>query len=475
MDRTQYDLTIIGGGSAGLTAAQIGHSLGARVLLIDKECLGGDCLFTGCIPSKSLIHVARLVHQARTAVQTGFLIGDSGQIDMERIGRYIQEVIKQVSINEKSYTVGVDVKFGEVTFEAPTVLNLNGQQITTRQTLIATGSRPAIPAIPGLEKINYFTNEAVFDLQRLPASLIIIGGGPIGVELGQALHRLGTRVTILQRAARILPREEIEVSESLINLLRAEGLTIHTNIQMREVKQAGQKKVVIYNQGEHSLEIEADDILIATGRQPDLANLNLEAAGVAYKPHGIQVNDYLQTSTPNILALGDVLGGYYFTHVAAYQAGIAVRNALLPVGKRKVDYRVIPWCTFTDPEVGHIGMTESEARQHYKKVQTINYPWYEIDRAQTENELAGLIKLVMAGRKQEIVGAHLVGAHAGELLGELALAMKQHLPINAIYNTIHPYPTYSTGLQQAAYATYLQSKAATNNRRLIQTILRLKK
>ncbi|GER86045.1 mercuric reductase [Dictyobacter vulcani] len=475
MGYTQYDLTIIGGGSAGLTAAQVAHSLGARVLLIDKERLGGDCLFSGCVPSKSLLHVARIVHQAQTSVRSGLLAGDSASVDMEKVSQYIQEVIGRIAINEQAYTTGVDVAFGKVTFASRTTLNLDGRKITTRHTLIATGSRPAIPPLPGLEKITYLTNESVFDLQQLPASLVIIGGGPVGIELGQAFNRLGTQVTILQRATCILPREETEVSEALTRLLRTEGITIHTGIRIKEIKQAGPKKIIILQQGEQEREIAADDILIATGRKPVVTDLNLEAAGVAYTEQGIQVNDYLQTTTPNILALGDVLGGYYFTHVAAYQAGIAVRNALLPFGKKKVDYRVVPWCTFTDPEAGRLGLTETEARTRYKHVQALHFPWQEIDRAQTENERDGFIKLILAGKKQEIVGAHLIGAHAGELLGEIALVMKLRLPISAIYQVIHPYPTYSSGLQQAAFNAYLQSKNASTNRKLIRTILRLQK
>ncbi|GCE16640.1 hypothetical protein KDK_04400 [Dictyobacter kobayashii] len=383
MARMNYDVTIIGGGSAGLTAAQIAHSLGARVLLIDKERLGGDCLNYGCVPSKSLIHVAHVVRQARLATQFGLQPG-SGQVDMEKVSQYIQQVIARIAVNEQEYTNGVDVAFGKVTFQSSTTLRLNETDITTRHTLIATGSHPALPALPGLEEIEYLTNETIFDLSRLPASLIVIGGGPVGVELAQALARLGTRVTIVQRAPQLLPREDLEIATALTGILRNEGITIYTHAQPMQVSQQGNKKCLTIKLEDKILELETDELLIATGRQPNVADLNLEAADIIYTEQGIQVNEYLQTSNSNVFALGDVIGGYYFTHVAAYQAGVAIRNALFPIRRQKVDYRVVPWCTFTDPEVAHIGLTQAEAEKHYKHTRVVTFPWNEIDRARSK-------------------------------------------------------------------------------------------
>ncbi|GCE03045.1 dihydrolipoyl dehydrogenase family protein [Dictyobacter aurantiacus] len=469
-----YDLTIIGGGSAGLTAARIAHSLGARVLLIDKERLGGDCLHYGCVPSKSLIHVADLVMQARQVARFG-VQGGQGQIDMEKVGQYIQEVIGRVAANEQADIEGVDIAFGKVTFQSPGVLRLNDKNITSRYTLIATGSRPAIPALPGLAEIGFLTNETVFDLTRLPSSLIVLGGGPVGVEMAQALARLGTRVTIVQRAPQLLPREEPEIAETLADLLRADGITIYTKAQALQISQHDGQKRLSIQQDEQTLLLEAEEVLVATGRRPNVAGLELASIGLHHTERGIVVNDYLQTNLPHIFALGDVLGDLFFTHVAAYQAGVAVRNALLPIGKQKVDYRVLPWCTFTRPQVAHIGLTHAQAQGQYKHVRAVTFPWREIDRAQTEHEQAGFIKLILKGRKEEIVGAHLIGSQAGELLGELSLAMKHHLTISHIYNTIHPYPTYSTGLQQATFHAYLLGSTVNTNRKLIQTILRMKK
>jgi len=237
----------------------------------------------------------------------------------------------------------------------------------------------------------------------------------------------------------------------------------------------GNQKVVIAKQGERLLTFEADEILLTLGRLPNVEGLNLEAAGVTYDNKGIQVDEHLQTSTPNILAIGDVIGGYLFTHVAAYQAGVAVRNALVPIGKKKVDYRVVPWCTFTDPEAARVGLTPSEARKQYKRIRIVRFPWADIDRAQAVSETTGFIKLVLTGKKEEIVGAHMVGAYAGELLGEIALAMQHHLKINDILDTIHVYPTMSTGIQQAAFEAYLHGTGVSSNRKIVQTFLRLRK
>ncbi|HLG62121.1 MAG TPA: FAD-dependent oxidoreductase [Ktedonosporobacter sp.] len=473
MARTQYDIAIIGGGSGGLTAARVATNLGANVLLIDKERLGGDCLNYGCVPSKSLIHVARVVQQAREAMQLGLTPANLG-VDMARVSAYVQGVISRVQEAEKVYAEGATIKFGAVSFKSPTELVLNDEEITSRSIVIATGSRPAIPAIEGLQEVGYFTNEDVFDLTALPSSLAIIGGGPISVELGQAFERLGTKVTIIQRAERILPKEDPEVSATIVTVLQSEGIDIATETQVLKASRQGQKKVITVKQGTRVWNIEADEILLAVGRHPNVEGLNLAEAGIAYDSKGIKVDDYLQTSAPNVLAIGDVIGGYFFTHVAAYQAGIAVRNAVLPVGKKKVDYRVVPWCTFTDPEAARVGFTPQEAEQQYKQTRVVKLPWADIDRAQTENETTGFIKLVLAGKKDEIVGAHMVGAHAGELLGEMSLAMQHNLTINDIFNTIHAYPTMNTGVQQAAFEAYLESTGAVNNRRFVRTVLNLR-
>jgi pyruvate/2-oxoglutarate dehydrogenase complex dihydrolipoamide dehydrogenase (E3) component len=474
MTRIHYDLTIIGGGSGGLTSARLATSLGAKVLLIDKERLGGECLHTGCVPSKSLLHAARIVHQARNAGNLG-LLPVNLEVDLAKINHRIQTVIGKVAEGEKAYTEGVTVRFGEVSFKSATELTLNGETFTSRNTLISTGSRPLVPRIEGLNETGYLTNEDVFHLMSLPSSLLIVGGGPIGVELGQAFKRLGTDVTIIEGLDRLLPKEDPEVSTIITGVLRSEGIKVFTSALFINAKRDGKKKVVIAEQGKQHFTFEADEILLSIGRQPNVEGLNLEAARITFSKKGIQVNQYLQTSTPNIFAIGDVIGDYFFTHMAAYQAGIAVRNALVPIGKKKTDYRVVPWCIFTDPEAARVGLTSDEAEKHYKETRVVKFPVAEIDRAQTDNDLTGFIKLVLAGKKEEIVGAHVVCAHAGELSGELALAMQHHLTINDILDTIHVYPTMSTGIQQTAFEAYLQGTHAKSNRKYIRTLLRFRK
>jgi len=469
----KYDMAIIGGGSGGLTAARVATVLGANVLLVDKERLGGDCLNYGCVPSKSLIHVARIVQKARESASLGIMTANLS-VNMAKVSEYVQGVIDRVAEGEKVYTEGVTVKFGQITFKSATELVLNGEIFTSRNTLIATGSRPVMPRVDGLEEVGYLTNESVFDLMNLPSSIVIVGGGPVGVELSQAFERLGAKVTIIQEQERILPREDPEVSETVARVLNSEGIDIVTNARFVKAGRNGNKKVATARQGDQLLNFEADEIVLAVGRQPNIEGLNLEAAGIKYDKNGIKVDDYLQTSASNILAIGDVIGGYLFTHVAVYQAGVAVRNALVPLARKKVDYRVVPWCTFTDPEAARVGLTPEDAEKQYKQVRIVKFPWAEIDRAQAENETTGFIKLVLAGKKDEIVGAHMVGARAGEMLGEIALAMQHNLTLNDILGTIHVYPTMNTGIQQAVFEAYLEGAAAASNRKIVRTVLSLR-
>ncbi|HEV2654899.1 MAG TPA: NAD(P)/FAD-dependent oxidoreductase, partial [Ktedonobacteraceae bacterium] len=395
--------------------------------------------------------------------------------DIKKVNAYVRGVIERVGKTEQSYVDGVSVRYGHVSFKSPTTLLLNDEEVTSRSTLIATGSHPALPTIAGLAETGYLTNEDVFDLNALPSSLLIAGGGPVGVEMAQAFTRLGTNVTLIQGPERTLPREDPQVSATIAEILQAEGVTIITNARLIKAQKQGKKKGITVQQAGQDLSFEAEELLLALGRRANVEGLDLVAAGVDYNEQGIKVDAYLQTSRSNILAIGDVIGGYLFTHVAAYQAGIAVRNALFPIGKKKVDYRVVPWCTFTDPETARVGLTPAEAKERHKQTRIVTFPWTTIDRAQTESETTGFIKLVLAGKKDTIVGAHMVGVHAGELLGEIAMAMQHHLTLNDIFNTIHTYPTMSTGLQQAAYEAYLTSASAASNRRIVRTLLRLRR
>jgi pyruvate/2-oxoglutarate dehydrogenase complex dihydrolipoamide dehydrogenase (E3) component len=472
MARYTYDITIIGGGSGGLTAARLAQALGARVALIDKERLGGDCLHYGCVPSKSLIHVAKVAQQARHAAQVGLAAAEL-KPDMTKVTEYVQGVIERAALAEKTYTEGVDVRLGKFEFRSNHEFTLNGVPLSSQSFIVATGSRPVVPRTEGLAEAGFISNEGAFDLMRLPARLTVVGGGPIGVELAQAFARIGSRVTIVQGPERIMPREEPEVSQAVAQALERDGITILTGARMQRVRKEGDEKIVEATRGGETIEVRGDEILIALGRSPNVEGLNLEAADVKYDNKGIKTDDYLQTSSSNISAIGDVLGGYLFSHVAAYHAGVAVRNILVPIGKKKANYDVLPWVTFTDPEAARIGLTEEEAMQK-GAVRVIRFPFSEIDRAQAEAETHGFIKLVLGAKNDDILGAHMVGAHSGELLAEIALAMKYKLGLDAIFSTTHAYPTYGTGLQQAAFEAYLESEALKNARRVIRPVLSLR-
>jgi pyruvate/2-oxoglutarate dehydrogenase complex dihydrolipoamide dehydrogenase (E3) component len=472
MARYQYDVTVLGGGSGGLTAARLAAALGARTALIDKERLGGDCLYYGCVPSKTLIHVAKVVSLAKASLDLGLAPADL-KVDMARVSARVQQVIEQVREAEQVYVKDVAVRFGHATFRSKHEIDVDGDIISSKRFIIATGSRPRVPPVEGLEAVGYLTNEDVFDLQHLPSSLVVVGGGPVGVELAQAFARLGSQVTLIQGPERVLPKEDPEVSDAIAKALARDGVMLELGARMVRVSRHGEKKVVEAQRGDSVFSIEADEILLALGRSPNVEGLNLEAAGVAYDQKGIKTDAYLQTSASNIAAIGDVIGGHLFSHVAAYQAGRAVRNVLVPVGRKKVNYRVLPWVTFTDPEAARVGLTEEESRRQGQPVRVVRFPWSEIDRAQTEGEREGFIKMVLSQKNDKILGAHLVGGRAGELLGELALAMQHNLGLPSVLATIHAYPTLSTGVQQAAFEAYLGSSTLRNARRFIRFLLSL--
>lgn len=471
MSKYQYDVIIIGGGSGGLVAARVTAALGARVCLIDKERLGGDCLHYGCVPSKSLIHAAKLVNTTRQALAFGVNGSESNfKPDMGKIASYIQGVIERVGETEQVYVQNVEVKFGHAEFVSGHELKLNDQILTSHSFIIATGSKPRIPAIEGLAEVEYLTNEGVFDLTNLPPELAVIGGGPIGVEMAQAFARLGSRVTVIQSPDRLMPKEEPEVSEAVAKILRQDGIEIITGAKTQQIFKSDGKKTLGIKRQDETLTVKVAEIIVAVGRQPNTAGLNLEAAGIKYSDKGIEVNEYLQTSASNIYAIGDVIGGYLFTHVAAYHGGLAARNALVPIGRKKVDYRVVPWVTFTDPEVSRVGLTEAEARAQHSHVRVIHFPWSDIDQAQARGETEGFIKLVLNGKGDEIYGAHFVGGQSTEMLAEITLVMQHKLGIGGILDTIHAYPTIASGLQSAAFEAYLSSSSLATARKVLRPI-----
>jgi pyruvate/2-oxoglutarate dehydrogenase complex dihydrolipoamide dehydrogenase (E3) component len=460
---SSYDVIVIGAGSAGLSAASVANTLGARVAFLERDRFGGECLFTGCVASKALLHVARVARQIRTATELG-LAASIAPVDLgavaDRVQRAVMAVYTESDAPELFARRGVDVVIGTARFVSPTALTINDRRISARRFLICTGSHPVVPPIPGLAEAGFFTNETIFLARTLPARLLVIGGGPIGCELAQAFARLGSRVTLVQRAERLLPRDEPAASAVLAARLRAEGVTIHTRAEVRQIAERDGAKTAAVATEDGSIEIEADEILIAVGRAPNVDTLQLAAAGVAYTEKGITTDDTLRTSNPRVYAVGDVIGGYRYTHAAARQARTAVRNMLYP-GSQKLDERVTPWTTFTEPEVARVGLSEDEARaRHGAGVRVYTQSMRGVDRAVTEDETEGFVKLVSDG-SGKLYGATVVGPSAGEFINELALAMEHDIGLSQLARVVHVYPTVALSIQQAA-GQYSAERAASN-------------
>ena len=463
----EYDVVAIGGGSGGLVIAAAAAQLKAKVALVERASLGGDCLWYGCVPSKSLIHASRIAYDLKNAARFGIYC-QNPQIDFAKANSHVQNAIAAIQPHdspERFQSLGVDVIFGEGQFIDRQTFEVNGRKLKARAFACATGSRPKIPPIPGLKAAGYLTNEQVFSLKQLPSSLAVIGGGPIGCELGQAFSRLGSEVTIIASSDHLLPKEDPEAALVIQQQLESEGIRVITATRVERVEQIDGKKHLWAG----TQKITADEILVAAGRTPNVESLNLEAAGVEVGERGILVNEKLQTTNPRIYACGDVIGGYQFTHVAGYEASIVLKNALFfPV--TKANYRVIPWATFTDPELARVGLTEKQAKEQYgDDVYVLKQDFSGVDRAQAEAATKGFAKIITRGNG-EILGAHLVGASAGELLHEIVLAMSNNLKISALSAIIHIYPTLAEVNSKAALLLTKQKYA--KNQRLQNLLLR---
>jgi len=460
----EYDLVVIGGGSAGLVVASAAAQLQAKVVLVERDRLGGDCLWHGCVPSKSFIHASRLAYQVEHASQFG-IHTSRPQIEFAKATGYVQQVVATIQKHdapERFVAEGVEIIFGSGRFVDRRTFEVNGRYLRARAFVIATGSRPKIPSIPGLEAAGYLTNEQVFSLQERPERLAVVGGGPIGCELGQAFSRLGSQVTLIAGSKHLLPKEDPEASQVIQAQFTAEGIRVLTQTRAERVEVRKGKKYLWA--GGH--EILFDQVLVAAGRAANVESLNLEAAGVAMGKNGIDVNAKLQTTNPRIYACGDVIGGYQFTHIAAYQAFVVLKNTLL-LPFNQVDYRVAPWATFTDPELAQVGLTELEARERYgNKIYVLKQDFAEVDRAQAEAATKGFAKIITR-KNGEILGAHLVGPAAGELIHEVVMAMSHKLKVSAL-GGIHVYPTLAEVNSKIALQ-YTKQKYATN--RQLKTIL----
>lgn len=468
---TTRDLAVIGGGAGGLVVASVASQLGLKVTLIERQSvLGGDCLHYGCVPSKALIHAAKVAALMRRGAEFG-LPAQAPEVDLGAVSDRIQEVIGRIQRHddpERFRGYGCEVLLGEpANFVSPHELRVGKKTVHARRCVIATGSRPAIPPIPGLVEAGYLTNLDVFGLRTLPRRLVVLGGGPIGVELAQAFARLGSSVAIVERMPRLLPQEDAELTEVLRAGLASENIAVHISTNVERVDRNGSTKIV--RCGDASV-LEADAVLVAAGRRPNLEGLGLEAAQVRYGPRGIEVDARLRSSRRHIYACGDVCGPYAFTHTAEYQAGIVIANAVFRVPK-SADYRVVPRVTFTDPELAQVGLTENEARARGINPEVLRFPFAGIDRALTEHEERGLVKLVT--HRGKLLGASLLGPHAGELVHEIALAMKTGASIATLSATIHAYPTLAQIHRRAANAALGPKLFSPATRRLVRWLQRL--
>ncbi len=439
------NIIVIGGGSAGLVTSYIAAAIKAEVTLIEKHKMGGDCLNTGCIPSKALIRSAKFVAHQKHAVALGF---KSAHVEFEfaDVMARVQRVIKQIEPHdsvERYKGLGVDVIQGAAKITSPYTVEVNGQTLTAKNIVIATGARPFVPPIPGIDDVGYLTSDTIWNLRRQPKRLLVLGGGPIGCELAQAFARLGSQVIQVQRGERIMEREDPEISDRVMKRFINEGMDVRVNHSAKAFRVEGDRKIVICEHQGQDVEIEFDEVLVALGRAANVTGFGLEELGVTLSGRRtVEVNDFLQTNFPNIYACGDVAGPYQFTHVAAHQAWYAAVNALFSGFKSfKVDYSVIPWATFTEPEVARVGLNELEAIEKNIAYEVTTYDMEDLDRAIADEEAHGVVKVLTVPGKDKILGVTIVGEHAGDLIAEYVAAMRHGIGLNKILGTIHIYPT----------------------------------
>ncbi|HIJ96872.1 MAG TPA: mercuric reductase [Desulfuromonadales bacterium] len=451
----RYNLVVIGGGTAGLISAAGAAGLGAKVALIERHLLGGDCLNVGCVPSKALIRASRALYDVRNSsefgVQSAAHLGFDFGAAMERMRRIRSEISYHDSARRYRDELGVDVFLGQGSFSGRDSIEVAGTTLRFKKAAVCTGARAAAPAIPGLDEAGYLTNETIFSLTELPPRLAVIGAGPIGCELAQTFSRFGSRVSLIEQGAHILDREDSDAGTILQGVFVQEGINLQLGVKIVAVEIRGRDKILhLERDGTHIL-VAVDAILVGVGRAPNLEGLGLEKAGITFDLAGVTVNDHLQTSNPNVYAAGDVCFLIKFTHTADAMARILIANALF-LGRQKRSALTIPWCTYTDPEIAHVGMYERDARAKGIEVTTLTVPLSNIDRALLDGETEGFARVHLKKGTGRILGATLVARHAGEMINEFSLAITNGLEISAIGKTIHPYPTQAEVMKRLADA-----------------------
>ena len=466
------DICVIGGGSGGLSVAAGASQMGADVVLLESGKMGGDCLNYGCVPSKAMIAAARAAHAVRCAGRFGI---DSGEptVDFEKVHDHVHGVIGAIAPHdsvERFEGMGVRVIQEHGRFVGPDRVQAGDTVITAKRIVISTGSRAGVPPIPGLEDVPFLTNETVFDKKSAPDHLIVIGGGPIGSELAQAHRRLGCEVTILEMFS-VLGKDDPELTEVVKNRMKSEGIVMREGIKIMQVERTDNGVTIVIEDGGKEERVEGSDLLVSAGRVPNLDGLDLEAAGIDYDKRGVTVDARLRTSNKKVFAIGDVAGGFQFTHVAGYHAGIVIRNVLFRL-PAKVDYSARSWVTYTDPELAHVGMTEVQAKEKHGDIRVLRHSFAENDRAQAELETDGMAKVITTA-KGVIVGASIVGPHAGELLQSWILPIQKKMKIGAVAGLIIPYPTLGEVNKRAAGSYYTPKLFSEKTKKIVRFLLKL--
>jgi pyruvate/2-oxoglutarate dehydrogenase complex dihydrolipoamide dehydrogenase (E3) component len=466
------DIAIIGAGSGGLSVAAGAAQMGAKVVLVEKGEMGGDCLNTGCVPSKALIAAAEAAETVRSSGKFG-VNGHEPAVDFQKVHDHVHGVIAGIAPHdsvERFEGLGVDVVKAAAKFVSPREIEAGGQRIRARRFVIATGSSPFIPPIPGVDKVPYLTNETIFSLTDAPDHLIVVGGGPIGIEMAQAHRRLGIKVTVIEGST-IMGKDDPDAVEVVRHRLIEDGVALHENAKVESVVPEGNRLSVLVSKDGHTAPIEGSHLLLAVGRRANVDHLGLDEAGIAYSPRGIEVDARLRSSNKRVFAIGDVAGGYQFTHMAAYHAGIVIRNALFNL-PAKVDYKAVPWVTYTDPELAHVGLSEAAAKSEDPNATAARFDFAGNDRAQAERATEGFVKAIV-GKRGKILGATIVGRHAGELILPWVLAVQKGLKIGDMAGIIAPYPTLGEASKRAAGAYYTPKLFSDRTKAVVGLMQRL--